>query len=111
MASLVKKLDAAVAKAGKKKMAAIVVFCSADDELPAKIKELAEKEKIENVSFGISKPEGPYKKDAAVHKDADVTVILYTSRNVKVNHAFKKGEFTAASVDKVLDDLPKILKK
>ena len=46
---------------------------------------------------------------AMIAKDAAVTVVLYNKRNVKVNHAFKKGEMKPADVDKIVGELSKIL--
>ena len=48
--------------------------------------------------LSIDNPAGPSGYD--IPKEADVTVVLYTKRNVKVNHAFKKGELTEKDVDK-----------
>ena len=44
-------------------------------------------------------------------KDADVTVLLYVGRKVKANFAFEKGKLSAAEVEKVLKELPKILEE
>ena len=44
-----------------------------------------------------------------IAKEADVTVVLYTSQTVKVNYAYKKGEFTTKDADQVIKELPKIL--
>src|SRR5262245_45811094 len=109
LASLVKKLDAEVAKQGQKKMAAFVVLLTEDDAAETKLKEMAEKNGIKNVSLALDKPAGPYKKDAAVNPEADVTAVLYVAHSVKANHAFKKGEFSEAGVEQVVADLPKIL--
>jgi hypothetical protein len=37
--------------------------------------------------------------------------VLYREHEVKANHAFRKGELTAAAAEKILSDLPKILTK
>jgi hypothetical protein len=107
--SLVKKIDAATAKHSKEKMASFAVFLSDDENLEKKLKEFAEKEKLEKCALTIDNPSGPepYK----IAKDAEVTVLLYVDKNVKANYAFKKGELNDAAIAKVLKDLPKILEK
>ncbi len=106
LTSLVKKIDEANDKQGKK-MGSFVVFCSDEEKLQDNLKELAEKEKIKHVAFTIDNPSGPdgYK----IHKEADITVVLYVNKTVKINHAFKKGELNPAAIRKVLAELPKIL--
>jgi hypothetical protein len=109
LTSLVKKIDAANDKQGDKKMGSFIVFCSDDEGLKKKLEDLAEKEKIKHLAFTIDNPSGPepYK----ISKDADITVVLYVNKKVVVNKAYKKGEFKAGDVDKIVDMLPKILKK
>jgi hypothetical protein len=107
LTSLVKKLDAEVGKAGKNKMTAFVVYLTNDEKAEGKLKDLASKEGIKNVSLAVLENEaGPpaYK----LAKEADVTVVLYKARKVAANHAFKKGEFDDKAVAAVVDDLPKI---
>src|SRR5262245_57342853 len=109
LTSLVKKLDAAAAKNKDAHMGSFFVFCTDQEGLEAKLKEFVDKEKIEKVVLTIDNPAEPSRYKIA--KDADVTVVLYTGQKVKANHAYKKGELTAAEVDKILADLPKILEK
>lgn len=87
-----------------------VVFCNDDEGLEKQLKELAKKEKLEKCVLTIvDRKAGPsgYKLDPK----ADVTVILYTRKTVKANHAFKKGELEDKDVEAILGDLPKILPK
>lgn len=106
LTSLVKKLDAQVAKSDKK-MGAFVVLLTDEEDADKKLKALTDKEGIKNVSLTVDSIAGPpaYKVD----KDAAVTVVLYKQQKVEANHAFKKGEFNAKGIEKVLDDLPKIV--
>jgi hypothetical protein len=108
LTSLVKKVDA-INKDQGKKMGSFVVVLGDDEGMEKKLKELAEKEKLEKTALTIfAKPDGPEEYDIA--KDADVTVICYKSKKVKTNRAFKKGEFKAADVDKIIkEDLSKII--
>jgi hypothetical protein len=109
LTSLVKKIDAATADNKDCRMGSFVVFCSDEEGLEKKLKELADKEKLGKIVLTIDNPSGPTRYNVA--KDADVTVVLYTQGNVKANYAFKKGELKGADVDKIVGDLEKILPK
>jgi hypothetical protein len=106
LTSLVKKVDK-VNKDEGSTMGSFVVFLSDDEALKDKAKELAKKEKLEKTALMLGNRSGP--PDYEINKEADVTVILYVGKVVKVNHAYKKGEFKAEEVEKVIKDLPKIL--
>jgi hypothetical protein len=106
--ALVKKIDVATGKNSDKKMGSFVVFCSDDEGLEKNLQTLAEKEKLEHIVLTIDTPAGPPKYKVA--KDADVTVVLYVDGTVKSNYAFRKGELKDQDIDKILGDLPKILK-
>jgi hypothetical protein len=105
LTSLVKKLDAEVAKAGSKKMGAAVVFLSDDDGMKDKIEKFKETNNIKNVSLVLDGSKGPdaYK----IAKEAQVTVVLYKGKKVKANHAFEK--FAGIDVETVVKDLSKIM--
>ena len=110
LSSLLKHFDTAVAKNKDADMRSFAVFLSEDsEEMEAKLKALAEKEKIsENVPLAIVEDiSGPpaYKID----KDAEVTVLLYTKGKVVSNFAFKAGELQEKHVKAIVADLPKIL--
>lgn len=107
LASLVKKIDEATAKNKSARMGSFVVFCSDDEKLEGKLKELANKEGLKNIVLSIDNPSGPPKYKVA--KDAEVTVVLYVKQTVKVNYTFKKGELSDKDIEKVLSDVSKIL--
>jgi hypothetical protein len=107
LTSLVKKIDEATVKNKASKMGSFVVFCSAEKGLNTKLKDLASKEKLAKTVLTLDGPSGPGAYN--VSSDADVTVVLYVGKKVKVNKAFKKGEFKDADVEKILADLSKIL--
>jgi|SRR5262245_3706361 len=109
LTSLVKKIDAATGTHKKDKMGSFVVFTTDDEGLEEKLKKLAEKEGIKNTPFAIDNPAGP--KGYNVSKDAAITVVFYNNRQIKANHAFKKGELKAQGIEKVMADLPKIFDK
>jgi hypothetical protein len=109
LTSLVKKIDEETLKHKSERMGSFVVFLSDDEKLEDHLKDLAKKEGIKKCVLTIDNPAGPgpYK----VAKDADVTVVFYENRNVKANHAFKKGELNDQAIQRVIADIPKILAK
>jgi hypothetical protein len=107
LTSLVKKLDKATDKNSDCRMGSFVVFCSDQEGLEQKLKDLAEKEKLRRIVLTIDNPAGP--EEYHVAKDADVTVVLYTKQKVKANYAFKKGEMKAEDIDKIVSEVSKIL--
>jgi len=110
LAGLAKKLDAEVAKQGKKKMGVAIVILSSDSSAEAKIKEMKEAQGLKNVSLALETSDaGP--RGYNIAKDADVTVVLYSKHKVEVNHAYGKGEFNDSAAEKVLGELPKIMKQ
>ena len=111
LTSLVKKIDAATEAHKDSNMGSFVVFLNDDEGLEQKLKDLAEKEKLEKIALSIDTPNGPPKYNIA--KDADVTVVLYQGAyakgSVKANYAFKKSELKDEDIDKIVGDLVKIL--
>jgi predicted TIM-barrel fold metal-dependent hydrolase len=108
LTSLVKKLDAEVAKNKSARLGAFVVVLTSDEAATQQqLEELVKKEGIKHVSLTVGDEAGPpaYK----VAKEADVTAVLYKGGVVTANHAYKKGEFNAEAADKFLADLPKIV--
>jgi hypothetical protein len=108
LTSLVKKVNQKNEDEGSK-MASFVIFLSDEEAMEKNLKTLAEKEKLDKTTLMLANKSGP--PDYNINKKADVTVILYVGKKVKVNHAYAKGEFKTDEVDKVLKDLPKILDK
>jgi hypothetical protein len=107
LTSLVKKIDEATAKNSSCDMGSFVVFCSDEEGLDKKLKELASKEKLSKTVLSIGNTAGP--SGYQVTKDADVIVVLYKNKKVVVNKAFKKGEFKESDGDAILAELGKIL--
>jgi len=89
------------------KLGSFVVFCSNDEGLETKLKDLVKEADLKNVILSIDNPAGPDK--YKVSKDADVTVVLYTNRTVKANFAFKKGELKEKDITTIMSSVPKIL--
>ena len=105
LTELCKKLDACAAK--HKDAKACVLLLTDEEGAERKLKSFAEKHGFKNVNFGVDNPSGPAKYDIA--KDAAVTVVLYKGHKIVANHAFKKGELTVKSIEKIEGDMPKIV--
>jgi hypothetical protein len=110
LASLVKQVDEVVAKNADKKMAAFLVVLAEDADAAApKLEELAKKHGIKNVPLTIFDGDaGP--SNYKIAKDADVTVLMWLKRDVKVNHALKKGKLDPETTKKIVADTETILK-
>jgi hypothetical protein len=105
LTSLVKKVDEANAKQGSKMGSFVVVL---DPDSKDQLKQLAEKKGIKKTVLTCDNKAGP-PRPYDISKDADVTVVLYKNKTVKVNHAYKKGELKDKDIETILGDLPKIL--
>lgn len=105
---LIKKLDKATAENKAAKMGSFAIFCSDSEGLGKQLKELAEKENLKDFVLAIDNPAGPepYK----IAKGADVTVVLYNKSKVIANYVFKKGELDDKAIDKIMAEVPKIVK-
>ena len=70
----------------------------------------AQKQGLKNVPVGaFEDADGPpsYK----LHKDADVTVLLFTRQKVIANFAFRAGELTDKQIDEIVKALPQLFEK
>ncbi|QDU29624.1 hypothetical protein ETAA8_47390 [Anatilimnocola aggregata] len=106
---LLAELETTTANSDALAMGSFVVFLNEDDKLKEQLAASAKKHSLKKLivsTYEVAGPEG-----FEVAKDAEVTVVLYRDFKVEANHAFRAGELTAAAVDKVVADLPKILVK
>jgi hypothetical protein len=106
---LITKVDAATTANRDREMGSFVVFLNNGEELPERLKDLGQKKSLRHIVLATYDPAGP--DGFQVNPEADVTVVLYQDHLVKANHAFRKGELSDGAIDKILDDLPKILAK
>ena len=109
LVKLLVKIDAATAEHQKESMGSFVVFLSDQPELQKTLEQLAKKQKFKHLILATFEPAGP--EGFAVAQDATLTVVLYNDHIVRANHAFRKGELTDKSAEKVLADLPKIFEE
>lgn len=109
VANMIKDVDNIVAENGDKKMAAFVVLLTDDpDAAEAKLSKVAKDKGIKHVPLTIydgSAGPSSYK----VAKDADVTVMMWNESDVKVNHAFAKGQLNKSKAKAVTSATSKIL--
>jgi hypothetical protein len=106
---LIKAIDKATVENKKAEMGSFVVFCSDEEGLDKKLKDMVKTADIKECVLSIDTPTGPsgYK----IAKDADLTVVIYTNRKVTANYAFKKGELKDSDIETVLKDIGKITAK
>jgi hypothetical protein len=109
LVKLVAKLDAASAANRAQELGSFVVFLNDKESLRAKLDEVAKKQALKETILSTFDPSGP--EGFKVAADADVTVVLYREFAVLANHAFRKGELNDEAIERVVADLPKILKK
>ncbi len=105
---LIVALDEATVKYSKAELNSFVVFCSSEEKLEAKLKDLAEKSKLKKLILALEADAGPEKYN--ISKDADVTILLYKERTVAANFTFEKGKLSEKDVATVLADVTKLVK-
>ena len=107
LASLVKSIDAEIAKHSNLK-SFVVVLTDDADKTAESLKTMASDCRLKKVPLTlVESPSGPpsYK----IAKDAEVTVMMWRGTEVKVNHTYSKGGMTEADVKTIISELPKIL--
>lgn len=109
VAKLVKEVDAQVGANKEAGMAAFVVLLSENPEADAeKLKTLAAEQGIKHTPLTtFDGAAGPA--DYKVAKESDVTVMMWVNSTLKVNDAFKKGEFAGEKVTGVVSKTNTIL--
>jgi hypothetical protein len=105
---LIVAIDEATTKYSKQELNSFVVFCSSEDKLEAKLKDLAEKSKLKKLVLALESETGPEK--YKINKEADVTILLYKERKVISNLAFEKGKLSEKDMAVVLSGIDKIVK-
>ncbi len=107
LASLVKQIDQKIGE-NRNLKGFVVIVPKKGDEPADDLKKLARDASIKHVPLTIGEsPDGP--PDYELAKNADITVLMWNQRTVKVNHAYK-GELTDKDVRAIVADIPEILK-
>lgn len=113
LASLVKKIDAAVAENKDKNMRSFVVFLGDDREaLKPAVEEFAKANRIKQVplTVAVEQPSGP--ENYGLNDEAAYTILLYknpVAGGVIVNHALGEKDLNKKTVRKIVKDTKKIL--
>ena len=111
LAKLCQKLDKAVAEHQGAELRSWVTFLNVEPlSFDPKVVRWAKEHALRNVPLGIFEDLGG-PPSYRLARDADVTVLLYVNKTVKVNHAFKKGELNDEAIAKILKDVPKMFEK
>ena len=112
LTSLVKKIDRRLAAAGKsaRPQGVYVIFVNNADGLDKRLRAMAEKAALKNVSLCIGTPPKNYE----VSGEADVTVVIYRIGRrrlepVTANFALRKGELNEAKTDAIVKALSAVL--
>jgi hypothetical protein len=110
LVNLIKEFDSAVTKNKAADLRSFAVFlCDDTEEMEPTLVKLAEKEKISK-SVPLTVVEDIAGLEAyKIHKNAAVTVLLFTKGKVVSNFAYKAGELQEKQVKAIMADLPKIL--
>ena len=106
---LIAELDGVVGKNRDNRMAAfVVVLTDTPDAQEKALKDAAAKHNIKNTPLTVFENSvGPNKYKIA--KDADVTVMMWSESEVKVNHAMKAADLNSEAITKIVQDTKKIL--
>jgi len=96
--SLAVKLEKSAADA-KGEVGACVVVTDTGEATRAELKKLADTRKLKHVILTVIKPEEL--KRYTLHRDAAVTVVLYSGQQIRANRAFKTGELTETAGDEI----------
>lgn len=106
LAGLARKLDEIAAKHRDSKIACLVVMITHDETIDGKLQKWGEEANIKYVLLSVMEPAGPPKFD--LHKNADITVVMYRGRKIETNHAFPRGNITDKNVDAIVADAVKL---
>lgn len=112
---LIKALDAQTVKHTKAdpndetNMYSFAVFQGDKAKLEPQLKDAAKKAELKKLVLAIEDTEDPIPAKYNLNKDADVTVVLYVGRIVKVNYSFAKGKLTDKDIDAIVKDVAKIV--
>jgi hypothetical protein len=109
LAKLVSGIDKALADNKKADLRGWVTFLNDDQtKFDPQVVDWAKKHAIRNLPMAVFEdPIGPptYK----LHRDAEITIILYTKKKVVNNFAFRSGELTEERIAEVLKTVPQLL--
>jgi len=103
LAKLVRELEAATAASKAGEVGACVVVTDTSPATRKALGKLADDANLKHVILAVIDP--ARLKDYELNPDAAATVLLYSRRVVRVNHAFRPGELTDRAVKAVAADV------
>lgn len=94
----------------KRQLGAFVMVTQDNTGLEQRLRDVAEKEKIQRIALGIGAPPAEYE----IAKEADVTVVVYSParrglQKVTANFALRKGELDDAKTDAIVQAVAAVL--
>jgi hypothetical protein len=93
LTTLLQPIEKGAAESAKaREVGACLVITQRNKEIRDSLGKLADKENYKQIVLGMIEPGGL--KKYQLHADAEVTVLFYSNQVVRVNHAYKAGEFT-----------------
>jgi hypothetical protein len=111
LADLVKQLDKKVAENSDQKLSSFVNLIGDDaDKLKAEAKELATKNKVENVAIVVPEENENGPAEYKINPEAELTVLIYRDGKVAANHAVASGKVDKKAIETIVADTSKILK-
>jgi hypothetical protein len=106
LTKLVRKLEKKAGEVGQdQEMGACVIVTDTSPAVTAELRKLADRENLKHVILAVIDP--AKLKAYALSAEADATVLVYSKKVVRANHALKTAELTDAAGDKVMSDLEK----
>ncbi|MFO0879543.1 MAG: hypothetical protein U0840_19535 [Gemmataceae bacterium] len=108
LGKLASKLDRALADYSKNDLRVWLTLLHDDQsKIDADVVAWAKKHTLRGLPIGVFEDvDGP--PSYRLHRDADVTVLLYVKQKVVVNRAFRAGELTDARIDELIKAIPQI---
>jgi hypothetical protein len=109
LASLVKQLEEL--RGANKDLRILVNFIGKEgDKLKTAVTSFGKKHKISNVPLAVPWDMEGCLKRMKINPNAEVTLVLYKERRVKVNYAMGKGQLNEKVIKSVIADTLKILR-
>jgi len=111
LADLVKQLDKKVTENSDQKLSSFVNLLGDDaDKLKTEAKQLAEKNKVENVAIVVPEDHKNGPEDYKINPEAELTVLIYREGKVAASHAVAPGKLDKKTIESIVSDTSKIMK-
>lgn len=105
--TLLKKLETAASEHREAKLGACAIVLDASEDAKKSARKLAERANLRETILACI--DAGKIAEYQLSADAEITVLLYNKRTVRVNYAFRSGELNEQKCAKIIGDLPAIL--